>query len=167
MCDETESFETVALSPHSQRGEIDVCGEVLLAGSSVEVFVGTVIGVSEDCAGHVVRIEQVGGFVTVVNGENKPAIETTSDFGDPVAGFETGFGVLSILERDLLSGEILGDGAGGERQGKFSEARAIASDENFAEGVLLLKDTVNGQRVEEFVGKEASDRNASWNFDGW
>ncbi len=76
-----------------------------------------------------VGIEKVGSFVAVVDGKNEAAIEAASDFGDPIAGFEAGFGLLAIFERDLLGSEIIGDGAGGKRHGKFGEAGAIAGDE--------------------------------------
>ena len=166
MRDETKHFEAVAQAPQTQGREIDVRREVLLAGCSVEVFVGAVVGIGEDGAGHVMSIEQVGSFVAVVDGEDEAALEAASDFGDPVAGFEASFRVLAILEGDLLGSEILRDGASGERHGKFSETRAIAGDENFGERILQLKNAVNGQRVEEFVGEDAAHRNASGDFDG-
>ena len=165
LCDQTESFKTVALAPLAERGEIDVRGKVLLAGGCVEVFICTVIGVGEDGAGHVVRIKEVGGLVAIVDGEDEAAIEAASDFADPVAGFKASFGVLSILQRDLLCGEILGDGTGGKRHGELGEAGAIRGDEHFAEDVLLLKDAVDRERVEKFVGKEAAGGNARGNFD--
>ena len=142
-------------------------GKVLRAGGSIEVFVGVMIGVGEDCACHVVGIEQVGGFVAVVNRKHEAMIDAASDFADPVAGFEAGFRVLAILKRDLLCDEIFGDGTSGKRHGQFGEASAIPGDENFAEGVFLLKDAVDGERVEKLVGEDAARRNASGNFDGW
>src|SRR5208283_5903664 len=122
------------------------------------------IGVGENCACHVVRIEQLGSFVAVVDGEDEAAIEAASDFGDPVAGFEAGFRVLAILKGALLGRKILGDGAGRKRHGEFGETRAITSDKNFVERVRLLNDAVDRERVEKFVGKEAAGGNASGNF---
>ena len=107
-------------------------GKVLRAGGSIEVFVGVMIGVGEDCACHVVGIEQVGGFVAVVNRKHEAMIDAASDFADPVAGFEAGFRVLAILKRDLLCDEIFGDGTSGNRHREFGEASAIPGDENFA-----------------------------------
>ncbi len=68
--------------------------------------------VADDCAGLVAGVEEIGGFVAVVNGEDEAAVQAAGDFGDPVAGFEAGFGELAFFESDLLGGQIIGDGAG-------------------------------------------------------
>jgi hypothetical protein len=165
LCDETEGFKPVALTPEAQCREINVRRKVLLTGGSVEVFAGAVMGVGKDRTGQVVGIKQVGRFMTVVDGKDEAVMETAGDFGDPITGFQAGFRLLAIFERDLLSGEIFRDGTGGKGQAEFAEACAIPGDEDFSEGALLLKDTVNGERVNEFVGEKTTRRDARGKFD--
>ena len=66
-----------------------------------------------------------------------------------------------------MGGKIVGDRTGGKRHGEFRKASAIASHENFAEGVLLLEDAMDRKRIEKFVGEKATDGNAGGDFDGW
>jgi len=109
--EEAHRFEAVARAPLAERCEIDVGGEVLLAGRGVKIIRCLVLQIAEDGAGVVVGVEEIGGFVAVVDGEDEAALEAAGDFGDPVAGFEAGFGELAFVESDLLGGEIIGDGA--------------------------------------------------------
>ena len=112
MREEAQSFEAVTRPPLAERCEIDVGGEVLFARGGVEIVGGLVFCVAEDCAGLVVSVEEIDGFVAVIDRENEAAVEAAGDFGDPVAGFEAGFGELAFFESDLLGGQIIGDGAG-------------------------------------------------------
>ena len=131
LCDQTEGLKTVAPPPMAEGREIDVRSKVLLTRSGVEVFAGPVIGVGQERACHVVGIEQVGRFMTVVDGQDEAAIHTAGDFGDPIAGFEADFSLLVIFQRYLLSREIFTDGASGKWHGQFGEACAITGDEDF------------------------------------
>jgi len=119
--EEAQSFEAVTRAPLAERCEIDVGGQVLFARGGVEIVGRLVFRVAEDCAGLVVGVEETGGFVAVVDGENEAAAEAAGDFGDPVAGLEAGFGELAFFESDLLSSEIISDGTGGKRMGDFGE----------------------------------------------
>src|SRR5271157_6506835 len=112
--------------------------------------------VSKQGARHVVRIEKVGGFVAVVNGQNKTALQAPRDFADPVAGLEAGFGLLAFFEGNVLRGEILADGTGGKRHQEFHEGAAVVADENLLKPAILLPDTMHGERVEKLVGKNAA-----------
>src|SRR5260370_13058034 len=96
-------------------------GEVLFARGGVEIVGRLVFRVAEDCAGLMVGVEEIGGFVAVVDGENEAAVETAGDFGDPVAGLQAGFGELAFFASDLLVSEIIGDGTSGKRMGDFGE----------------------------------------------
>ena len=141
-------------------------GEILFAWSGIITFVGLMLGISEQGARHVVGIEKVGGFVAVVNRQNKSAIQAPGDFADPVASLEARFGLLAFFEGNLLRGEVLADGAGGKRDQKFHEGVAVVADENFLKVALLLANAMHRERVKKLIGKNAAGGDACWNFDG-
>ena len=69
-------------------------------------------------AAHVVVVEEPSGVMAVIDGEHIATFEAAADFRDPVAGFESRFGVLPLLQDNALRGEIFGNGASRERRGR-------------------------------------------------
>ena len=84
--EEAEGFEALARAPLAERCEIDVGGEVLFAWSGVEIVGRLVLRIAEDGAGLVMSVEEICGFVAVVDGEDKAAIEPLACTLDPAAG---------------------------------------------------------------------------------
>lgn len=166
MRDEAQRFEAMARAPLAERCEIDVGGEVLFTGSSVEIAGRLVLRIAEDGAGVVVSVEEIGGFVAVINGEDEATVEAAGDFGDPVAGFEAGFSELAFRESDLLGAEIIGDGTGRRRMRDFGEHFSVGGDEDFFQCATLLQDAVDGKSVEKFIGEDAAIGDARRDFDG-
>src|SRR6266478_1535875 len=85
-------FEARSLSPQFERGEIDVCRQILLAGRAIENFAGAMILISKQRTAHVAIVKQVSRGMAVVNREHVTAFEAPSNFTDPVARFQPRFG---------------------------------------------------------------------------
>src|SRR5207249_11070019 len=103
---ETCRFEARSFSPGLQRSEIDVRGQVLLAGRSIKIFAGAMVLISKKSPAHVVIVEQIGGRMAVIDGEHIAALEAAADFTDPVARFQSRFGVLALAQSDALHRKI-------------------------------------------------------------
>src|SRR5580693_9052376 len=162
----SDCLESRSFPPCLQGREIDVGCQVLFTGCSVEILGHAMVSVSEEGAPHVVLVKEFGRTMTVINGKHIASIEPPADFTDPVASFEPGFGVLSLLQSDALCCEILGDRASRKRCCNIYKVSIVEADEYFSQPAVLHHDSVHRQRINQFIGKEAALRNMRRNFDG-
>src|SRR6266478_1174762 len=86
----------------NERLELEACPNTLRLGLPFVIEVG----------------EELSGVMAVIDGEHVAAFEAAADFRDPVAGFESRFGVLPLLQDNALRREIFGNGASRERRGR-------------------------------------------------
>jgi len=70
--------------------------------------------IREECAAHVMVVEEFHGAMTVVDRENVSTLEAAPDFRDPIASLESGFRLLAFVKNDSLCREIFSDGASGK-----------------------------------------------------
>src|ERR1700730_8465584 len=124
------------------------------------------VSIRQERATHVLVVEKLRGAVAVVNREDVPSLETTADFGDPVAGLEPRFGMLSFAESDALHREILGDGAGGGRCNAFHKGAFRESHKDLSEPAALHKDAMNGQCIKKLVREQTPCRDTRRDLDG-
>lgn len=89
--------EAGALTVDIECREIDVGGEVLLAGRSVEVFRDAMISVGEHGAAHVILVVQFASFAAVIDGEDEAAFEAAAGALNPAAGGQAYFGALVFV----------------------------------------------------------------------
>lgn len=164
--DEASTVKSGARGGEVERGEIDVSGEVLFAGSGVEIFRGVVMEVSECGAAHVLCVVKLAGFAAVVDGDGEAALERSAGGFDPGGGGEAGFGELAVGEGSVEVAEVGGEGGsgGGEFEvgelgggGRGGGGGGGEGDVEFAEGGGALDDAVEGEGVEEFVGEDAGE----------
>ena len=88
-----------------------MCRQVLLTGRGIELLTRAMVGVSKHRAGHVVGVEKVRGFVSVIDRQKKTPLKPAANLGDPITRLQADFGVLSLLECDPLYCEIFRNGA--------------------------------------------------------
>src|SRR5882724_9362907 len=110
---EPGSLQPGSLAPDFESGEIHVRGQVLLTRRSI-IIRRAMILIREECAAHVMVVEEFHGAMTVVDRENVSALEAAPDFGDPIARLESGFRLLVFVKSDALRREIFSDGASGK-----------------------------------------------------
>src|SRR5882724_7676013 len=77
---EPGSLQPGSLAPDFESGEIHVRGQVLLTRRSIIILRRAMILIREECAAHVIVVEEFHGAMTVVDRENVSALEAAPDF---------------------------------------------------------------------------------------
>ena len=95
--DEAGAMKSGAGGGEVESGEIDVSGEVLFAGSSIEVFGDLVMKIGERGAAHVELIVEFAGLAAVIDGDGKAALQSGAGRFDPGSRSKAGFGELAVL----------------------------------------------------------------------
>src|SRR5579864_8499840 len=108
-------------------------GQILLARRVEKIFRNGVIAVGEQRAAIVMFAVQCGGFVAIVNGQDKAALQRAARAFYPIARFKTHFRLLSFFQRNSLLLKILLQPWEGGLAEHLGESSRLKSDENFAQ----------------------------------
>src|ERR1700694_1402226 len=163
---ESRSIQSGAISPRFKSGEIDVRRKVLSSGCCVEILGHAMVLIGQERAVHMMIIKKFGRVMTVVDSEDITVFHAAADLGDPVAGLQAGFSVLAFVESNALRRKIFGDGAGGERRREIHKVIIAEADKDFFQRAAIHSDSMDRQRVKQFVRKKTACEDARWNLNG-
>ena len=149
--DEPCADEARAAAPQIQRSEIDVRSQILFARRVEKIFRNGVIAVREQRAAIVMLVVQSAGFVAIIDGQDKAALQRAPRAFDPIARFEAHFRLLPFFERDSLLVKILLQRRHRRFSKHFGKSPALKSYEYFSQRAVLHDDAVRGQSVQQFI----------------
>ena len=161
LCGERVGAEAGGFAGGLERGEIDVGGEVLAAGSGEEVRAGTVLRVGAERAVGAGGREEIRGVQAVIEGEKFAVTQGVRGVAPPRDGGGADFGGEAIGQH---GGEFGGRREGmkkfawlaGQREARPDEIVAVAGDaplEPLRVG-RVPAEAAHGKGVEEFVGED-------------
>ena len=122
--------------------------QVLLSGRGIKIFVRAVILVSQKCAAHMMLVKQVSRGMAVVDREHVAALQSASDFTDPVARFQPYLGVLALAQCDALRCKIFRDGASRHRRQNVHKASVAEIDKNLLHRAAVHHHSMHRQRID-------------------
>src|SRR5580698_9721132 len=132
----------------SQRREVQVCRDVLLARRLIGVGGNRMLAVCGDRAA-MTSGKLLGASVAVVNGDDKSPLDARGQARHEQVGEAGGFDPLSVSGMDAIAVEIFEVVSRGRYPG-LSEAPVLFCDAQFA----LQAENFDRQGVEEFVGED-------------
>ena len=140
----------------NQRAEVHVSGDVLVSEALVGIRGSRMPEITEQGAMPTAGVIKLFRLVPIIDGQNKSAVQAPAYPFDPFQGLQIDFPPLSFLERSAKVPEICLERRG-RRGGKNSGKRMVPVDDvNFPELSPLLLDEMDGERIDQFIGKEAS-----------
>src|SRR4051812_15093104 len=100
----------------------------------------------------------------IINREDKTASQAFSRLFNPSARFQTRFSLLGLAKLDALLLEVKRDLRIRERTDFLAKRFAVRAGVDFAEPAFLHKNAMHGKSIEEFIGKDAANRNVRRQF---
>ena len=140
--------------------------KVLLSRQRQEIFAAPVLMIGEHRSAQMALVVKLAGLVTIINRQDESSAKPLADLQDPVARFQSRFGLLAFCERNSLCCEVFGDRASGKRPNLFAQAIVSQADEHFLQRSAFAQDTMHRQRIEQLIRHDATKRNFSGDFAG-